>query len=256
MPGAASRERSGVSTRPGARPVLLDFGGTLAEPLVDMGPLVEQAAQHAGVRVPVERFLRESERLWRQLWPQAPTLLGQLPSFADIVHDRALRRARAQGPIDTMVRCLREEALAPRWHRPYPETEDVLRALRHRGHALYVLSNHTDYLPEILGNLGWSALFAGVTFSQEIGIAKPDPRLFALALDRASCSPADAVHVGDQWDADYVGARRAGIPALWLNRAGSAAPEECETVRDLRELRTRLAGPLGCVPSKRLPNRP
>ncbi len=223
--------------------MFLDFGGTLAEPLVDLRPLVEEAARRAGVRVSVGRFLLESDRLWQQLWPRAQSLLGHLPSFADLVHAQALERAAAVGPREAMVQALREEALAPKWHPPYREAEEVLRTLRRRGYALYVLSNHTDYLPLILQNLGWSGLFSGVTFSQEVGASKPDPQLFALALRRAGCSPPEAVHVGDQWEADFLGARRVGIPAIWLNRSGTSPPEKCESVRDLRELLSRFSGP-------------
>jgi FMN phosphatase YigB (HAD superfamily) len=80
-----------------------------------------------------------------------------------------------------------------------------------------------------------------VTYSQEVGFAKPDPRLFRVALERARSSPIDTVHVGDSWDADYLGARGAGLHAVWLNRAGRPAPGPCTEIRTLSELGERLA---------------
>jgi putative hydrolase of the HAD superfamily len=123
-----------------------------------------------------------------------------------------------------MISRIREELLAPKRHRPCAEAEEVLRLLLRRGCSLHVLSNHTDYLPFILRKLGWLDLFARVTFSQGVGAQKPDPRLSELAVRRARCALYEVAHVGDQREADYQGARRAGLRAIWLNRAGSVSP--------------------------------
>lgn len=202
---------SRVGPRRAVRAVFFDFGGTLVAPLRDLVPLFRTAARRTGLRVDWDRLRTEIDGAWEDLWPEAPSCLGELPSFADRVHERALRRARAEGPIDEVVRMSREEALAPRRHRPYPETERVLRTLRDRGYALHVLSDHTDYLPLIVERLGWSEIFERVTFSQELGVQKPDLRLFALAVSRSRAAPSEVLHVGDRWDADYQGARQAGL---------------------------------------------
>ncbi len=218
------------------RALLLDFGGTLVGSRAAFLPLFQEAGRRTGVRVDWSRFLRANEEVWEDLWPEAPRLLGRTPSFADIVHARALERADATGPIEKMVQCIREEALSPRWSPPFTESEEVLRHLRTAGHRVHLLSNNVDYLPILLRNLGWSELFETVTYSQEIGISKPDVRLFREALRRAGCEPRDAIHVGDSWEADYLGAKRAGLRAVWLNRGGVVPPEPCEMIRDLREI--------------------
>ena len=51
-------------------------------------------------------------------------------------------------------------------------------------------------------------------------MAKPDPRIFAIALERLGCAAADAVMIGDSWPADIEGARAAGVRAIWFNRSG------------------------------------
>jgi HAD superfamily hydrolase (TIGR01509 family) len=218
-----------------ARAVFFDFGGTLVRSVPDMLPIFQAAAQRAKVRVAWDAFLRANEEIWQQLWPEAPRLLGQTPSFADRVHRRALERVVAEGSIERMVRCIREEAISPRWHPPFPETELALRKLRARGLSLHVVSNNVDYLPLLLRNLGWSDASESVTFSQELGVSKPDPRIFRHALDRAGCPSDEALYVGDSWESDYVGARGAGIAAVWLNRSGNPPPTACRQVRDLLE---------------------
>ncbi len=75
--------------------------------------------------------------------------------------------------------------------------------------------------------------------------------MFRLALARAGCAPSEAVHVGDSWEADYVGATRAGLRALWLNRHGRAVPAGVESVADLDQVLDRLDGPRAGGPVNR-----
>jgi putative hydrolase of the HAD superfamily len=100
-----------------------------------------------------------------------------------------------------------------------------------------------DYLPVIIANLGWSAYFDTVTFTQEVGLQKPDPRVFRFALARAGQRPADSVYVGDSWEADYLGATNAGLKAVWLNRGGRPAPEPCREIGSLKDLHPLLNDP-------------
>ncbi len=66
---------------------------------------------------------------------------------------------------------------------------------------------------------------ASFVISGEVGIGKPEPGIFLLALERLGVSPQAAVMVGDSLARDIQGAQRAGIKAVWLNREGAALPE-------------------------------
>ena len=70
--------------------------------------------------------------------------------------------------------------------------------------------------------------------SEEVGAQKPDPRIFAVALERLGVSADAAVMVGDAWATDIEGARRAGIRPVWLNRFGAVSPDS--SVAELRSL--------------------
>jgi putative hydrolase of the HAD superfamily len=61
--------------------------------------------------------------------------------------------------------------------------------------------------------------------SEEAGVSKPDPRIFEIALERLEATADRAVMVGDSWANDILGARAAGIRAVWFNPAGDDAPE-------------------------------
>lgn len=216
-----------------SKAVFFDFGGTLVSPLPDLASVFRAAARRAGVQLPMAEFLRANEEVWAELWPDAPRYLGRSPSFADTVHAQALEKVHAVGPLDRMVVCIRDEAVSPRAHPPFPEAEAVLRHLRARDVPVHVLSNNVDYLPLLLSNLGWTELFDSVTFSQEIAVEKPDSRIFRLGLGRAACEPSEALYVGDSWTNDYQGALNAGMRAVWVNRARAKAPESCLEVHDL-----------------------
>lgn len=119
---------------------------------------------------------------------------------------------------------VQDEALAIHLHALYMERrfagivlfEDVLPALHTlaRWYRLGLLSNGNTY-PERCGLAGQ---FQFVLLAQECGYAKPDPRIFACALERAGCSPGQLLHVGDSLTDDVQGAQQVGIRAVWLNR--------------------------------------
>lgn len=94
--------------------------------------------------------------------------------------------------------------------------DDVLPALNalQGRYILGLLSNGNTY-PERCGLAG---RFQFVVFAQDYGIEKPDPRLFEIALAQAGCSQQELLHVGDSLQTDVVGARRAGVQSVWLNR--------------------------------------
>jgi FMN phosphatase YigB (HAD superfamily) len=61
--------------------------------------------------------------------------------------------------------------------------------------------------------------------SEGVGVSKPDPRIFTLALDRASAEARETVMIGDSWENDVLGARNVGIAAIWFNRFRRSPPE-------------------------------
>ena len=124
--------------------------------------------------------------------------------------------------------------------RPYPEVRSVLGALRERGVARVVVSNWDVSLHDVLERTELRPLVDAVVTSAEFGAAKPDPAIFARALELAGgVAPADAVHAGDDLDADVGGARAAGIAPILVARDGEAAPAGVRAIPTLEGL---LAG--------------
>jgi putative hydrolase of the HAD superfamily len=84
-----------------------------------------------------------------------------------------------------------------------------------------------------------AGVFPLIVVSGEVGLWKPDPAIFRLALERAGGDAASAIYVGDSAEHDVPGAQAAGLRTVWVNRAGRAwpggAPPDVE-IRNLREL--------------------
>ena len=120
--------------------------------------------------------------------------------------------------------------------RAYPEVPEALARLRARGARLAVVSNWDSSLHDVLERTDLRRLVDAVVISAEEGVAKPDPRIFRIALERLGAETAGALHVGDSLEHDVAGARAAGLEAVLVARDGAAVPDGVHTVGSLAEL--------------------
>jgi putative hydrolase of the HAD superfamily len=111
----------------------------------------------------------------------------------------------------------------------------LLEALASRARIAVVSNNLLEEQRDKLRTCALERFVEALIVSEEAGVSKPDPAIFRIALDRLNASPAEAVMVGDSWTADVVGARAAGIRAIWFNPAGASAPAG-EFIEELRSL--------------------
>jgi len=123
----------------------------------------------------------------------------------------------------------------------YDDAPACLDTLDRCGLRLGVVSNWDVSLVGVLARLGLDAHLAVVVHSAGVGASKPDPRPFAVALERLAVATGDALHVGDHLREDVEGARAAGLRALLLDRSDRAVPD---AIRSLAELPARA----GCTP--------
>jgi putative hydrolase of the HAD superfamily len=122
-------------------------------------------------------------------------------------------RLGAEITVDELVQAIRFEA--------YPDAIPALRSLRDRGQRLVAVSNWDYSLPRVLERCGLGELLDGAISSAVAGARKPDPAIFAPALELARCGPEQALHVGDTPDEDVAGASAAGIRSLLIDRTGN-----------------------------------
>lgn len=101
--------------------------------------------------------------------------------------------------------------IAARMFRPFDGLHEVLGELRLRGYRLHVLSNNSSILPLQLELIDATDYFDTISWSEEMGVEKPDARIFQLTLERIGAAPEEVVYVGDSFEADVEGATGAGI---------------------------------------------
>jgi putative hydrolase of the HAD superfamily len=117
----------------------------------------------------------------------------------------------------------------------FPETCNALAALRDRGLRLGVVSNFDGRLLQVCEQLGIDTRVDTIVMSSRVGHAKPDPRIFAVALERLGVEAATALHVGDSEREDIRGAQAAGVRAVLIRRSADLAPTG-DVIADLRQL--------------------
>lgn len=118
------------------------------------------------------------------------------------------------------------------WHPedevPYPDAEPVLRYLRQKGFKLGIIANQSPGTAQRLESWGLLRHIDVVAASAELGVAKPDPKIFLQAFQMAGCRAQEAVMVGDRLDNDIEPAKKLGMKAIWVKQGPSA----CQCPKD------------------------
>jgi putative hydrolase of the HAD superfamily len=229
------------------RAVLFDAGETLVHPdpsfpelfcrvLTDEGYEREPDAVIAASRAVFNRFSEAARD--EELWTTSPERSRR---FWLSVYQRMLEELRLP-----LADGLREELYATftdqRNYALFDDVPDALTSLEARGLALGVVSNFEAWLEDLLGSLGVRERFPVRVISGREGVEKPDPRIFALALDRLRLPAADAVYVGDNPEFDIEPAREVGLTPVLIDRRGRFPGADCIRITTLRDLVTALEG--------------
>lgn len=119
----------------------------------------------------------------------------------------------------------------------FDDVLSTLETLKEQRFTLGLLTNLAQDMNPLCHKLGLESYLDFVVTSQQVGADKPEPPIFLAALDRAKVEASQAVHVGDQYKLDVVGARRVGINPILIDRY-DLYPEvsDCSRIRNLTEL--------------------
>jgi putative hydrolase of the HAD superfamily len=117
------------------------------------------------------------------------------------------------------------------WTVAEPHALAALQRARAGGLATGVISNSNGSIRGIMASLGLAPHLDVVLDSAEVGVEKPDPRIFALALAAAGgLAPGEAAYVGDLYSVDVLGARAAGLEAMLIDPGAGWGPRDCVVV--------------------------
>ncbi|HKD10742.1 MAG TPA: HAD family hydrolase [Thermoanaerobaculia bacterium] len=216
----------------GIRAILFDAGGTLVH------VNGEAICRAAGLPY-TESSFRDAEaaahrqvRRWIAERPDS-TDAERLPVYIDGmlrelgIEDEAARAAGTR-------RIAEENARASLWSRPGEGAVSTLETLRGRGYRLGVISNSNGHVRKLLQQARLAPFLEVIIDSSEVGIEKPDPRIFFAATEQLALMPSVCSYVGDIYEIDVLGARAAGLAPILIGSC--AAPEPVERVAALADL--------------------
>lgn len=119
----------------------------------------------------------------------------------------------------------------------YDGAAEVLDALASRFRLGLVTNGLTGVQRTKVRRLGLARWFEAIVISDEVGVAKPDPLIFELVLERlGAVQPVAALMVGDSLSSDVAGANAAGIASCWLNRRGAPRAAELRVDHEITSL--------------------
>jgi putative hydrolase of the HAD superfamily len=130
------------------------------------------------------------------------------------------------------------------WNVAEPTAHETLAEVRAAGVRAAVISNSNGSVRSILDTLGLTRHLDFVIDSGEVGVEKPDPRIFTLTLDRAGVTPDEALYIGDLYSVDVIGARAIGLDAILIDPDGCWGVLDCRSAPDVRAaIRLALTSP-------------
>ncbi len=211
------------------RVIFFDAGGTLFEPCGSVGAIYQRIAARHGiwmdaallqqnfkqafvqqpplafpVGLPTDELEQRERGWWRKLVADVFGEASHHPTFNEFFDEVYEYFTRAEA-----------------WQ-VYDDVLPALQGLRARDVRLAVISNFDSRLGKILAATGLAQYFDSIYCSTRCGAAKPDARIFEIALRAEGIIAAEAWHVGDALREDVEGARAVGMKAWLIDREGAS----------------------------------
>ncbi|MDZ7268247.1 MAG: HAD-IA family hydrolase [candidate division KSB1 bacterium] len=209
--------------------VCFDVGQTILSPdypfiremLARFGVPTSIATLDKGAALGREKFFRGTHgEQWKDFFTfwlrYAGAPAGQIPTMLQLIYERHQR-----------------EHL---WNYLEPTAHDTFHALQAMGLRLGIISNADGKVARLLEQQGLAHFFGCVIDSHLVGVEKPDPKIFELALAQLQVPAASCLYVGDNYDRDVIGARRAGLRPVLLDPFAVVPENDVTRIKTLAEI--------------------
>lgn len=236
-------------SQPQPAAVLLDAGFTLV--FCDGGRIAEPA-RAAGLDVDATAIEAAEDTVRREIarysWASTPERAAENGRMAGGVafFRRFLELARPDAEAALLDRAAaaawKTHLGRNAWARVGAGVPEALARLRASGIRLAVVSNSEGTIEAMLGEVGLGRAIDTVVDSWAVGVAKPDPAIFHIALDRLGVPPGAALMIGDTPATDVAGARAAGVRVALLDPLDLHPEADAPRFRDLAAVVDALLG--------------
>jgi HAD superfamily hydrolase (TIGR01509 family) len=225
------------------RIVFFDLGGTLVVMRRDY--VIRKILKQEGYDVPLKKIHEayyETEGKWlkkygMKMMDEKQSLKAYSELNMAILSNLNLKAGKEE--IERLKKIVSEKyvevenSIKPRL---YPDSLPTLKYLRNKGYRIGIISNAPPSTADSVKKLGLDKYAEPILISGIVGVTKPNPEIFKLALKLSGTEPENAVHVGDVYEADVLGARSAGMKAVLIDREDRFTDPDCPRIRKLTEL--------------------
>lgn len=229
----------------GIQAVFFDLDGTLRHNLPSGGEVFADYAAQLGLNIRAEDRLRAVR--WEHFyWASSMDLKTDIETYrgenGEFWRNYSHRQLVALGASSQQAEQLAWDISARMEESYHPQSvvpEDVQRllpALQNAGYKLAVISNRDKPYQQEIESLGLAPYFAFSLAGGEINAFKPEPQIFIHACERVDVTPAEALYVGDNYFADVVGSRRAGLQPVLYDPRGIFPEADCPVIASFDQL--------------------
>jgi len=223
--------------------ILFDLDGTLRFNNPTGDQVFIKYVRELGLNISDEDETR-AQRWEHYYFANSPEIKADLDQYQDRNEfwvNFARRRLVALGCHPRAAQLLASEASAymaenykPQTHVP-EEVFALLASVKECGYVLGVVSNRDDPFHDELKELKLDSYFKFSLAGGEVNSFKPDPRIFEHALELSGTSANETIYVGDNYFADIIGSRRAGLVPVLLDPSGLFPEADCAVIKSFHE---------------------
>ena len=224
--------------------ITFDAGGTLLYPWPSVGEIYAERMRAHGMTVCANDVEAGFQRAMRELdeKPRTGPHVSDKDWWREVVR-ATISEMDPPDSFDDLFDDLWITFADPERWRLFPGTRETLQALADRGYRLAILSNWDDRLRALLDGFELTNLFDAIIISAEVGIEKPDRRIFEHARDELAHDARELLHVGDSMRHDADGAEADGWHWRLVLHDESADPDRPDThIATLKDLLPLLPG--------------
>ena len=222
------------------RAVFFDFGDTLAQTTPTYFDRLGSSLRRLGLDISDDDFEREYVASDFNIFQRYKSQGSVSPDeYGEWLFSRLFESLKLRDHWTTLLGKMRLPMGELEYDRKLmPGTEDVLKTLKDRGFILAVISNNDGRTAQKCEELGIDNYFDFIGDSTELGMIKPDSKIFHHTLKKLGLKRDEAVHVGDLWGADVLGAINAGLDAVWFNwrNTNTLNTSGVIEIKDIREI--------------------
>jgi len=198
--------------------ITVDAAGTLMRPWPSVGAVYGKTARGFGLPVKDEEVDERFYEIFGKVQKDRKITSGGEKDFWRQVVLAVFEPQAGKRNIEPLFEELWDLFARGEHWRLAEGAKDVLGELKERGYRLAVLSNNDSRLHKVLEDLAIGSLFEKIFISSEMGVEKPDLRIFRKVEEAFGKKPSNFLHLGDSHSRDFEGARQAGWDALLFGK--------------------------------------